>query len=129
MSKSKVYIARATRSNDWWAITIDELKGVHSQVRRLDQADEMAKEAIGLFLDMPPSAVSVRVEPVLPPKVQAGVEKALAVRGQVDELQREAAKATARAARELVRDAHLSVREAGKVLGISHQRIAQLLQG
>ena len=127
LKTKKRYAAKAIRSGDWWAITIPELKGVHSQARRLDQAEAMAREAISLFLDIPDDSIEVTVEPVLPAALQADVDKALAVRGEAEELQREAATATARAARELVRGAKLTVREAGQVLGVSHQRVAQLL--
>jgi predicted RNase H-like HicB family nuclease len=116
----------AVRRGIWWAITIPELKGVHSQVRRPDQADSMAHEAISLFLDVPSDSFEVAIVQVLPATVQAEVDRALAARGEAEDLQREVATATARAARELVKGAKLTVREAGRILGVSHQRIAQL---
>jgi predicted RNase H-like HicB family nuclease len=127
VNTGNTYSAKAVRSGDWWAITIAELKGVHSQARRLDQAEAMAREAIGLFLDVPMNSFDVTVIPVLPAAVQADVDKARAVRGEAEERQREATTATARAARELVKGTKLTVREAGQILGVSHQRIAQLL--
>lgn len=127
MSDRKSYTAKAIRSSDWWAITIPELKGVHSQARRLDQAEGMAREAIGLFLDVPADSFDLTLVPVLPPGVQADVDRARTARGEADALQREAATATARAARELVKGTKLTVREAGQILGVSHQRVAQLL--
>jgi predicted RNase H-like HicB family nuclease len=123
----KTYSAKAVRSGDWWAITIPELKGVHSQARRLDHAEPMAREAISLFLDEPADSFDVTVVPVLPGELQADVDNARAARGEAEERQKEAAVATARAARQLVRGSKLTVREAGQILGVSHQRIAQLL--
>ena len=124
---NKTYSAKAIRSGDWWAITIPELKGVHSQARRLDQAEAMAREAISLFRDVPPDSFEVTVIPILPGPVQADADRARTVRSEADDLQREASTATARAARELVKESKLTVREAGQILGISHQRVAQLL--
>jgi len=123
----KIYSAKAVRSGDWWAITIPQLRGVHSQARRLERAEGMAREAVALFLDVPPGSFEVEVVPVLPPEVQAEVDRARSVRGEAEALQREAATATARAARKLVKGARLTVREAGQILGVSHQRVAQLL--
>ncbi len=127
MKRRRTYSASAVRHGDWWAISVPALRGVHSQSRRLDQADKMAREAISLFLDVPVESVEVRVEAVLPSKLDADVKRAKAVRMNADNLQKEAAGATAQAARALVKGAHLTVRDAGKILGVSHQRIAQLL--
>ena len=127
MKRRKSYTARAVRSGDWWAISVPGLRGVHSQARRLDQAEKMTREAISLFLDVPLASVRVQVEAVLPPELGAGVKRAKTVRVKADDLQEEAATATAKAARALVKGGHLTVREAGQILGVSHQRIAQLL--
>jgi hypothetical protein len=52
------------RSGRWWAISVPELKGVHTQARRLDQAEAMAREAIALMLDADPAAIRVAGIPV-----------------------------------------------------------------
>ena len=54
--------------------------------------------------------------------------RARKVRGEAEILQREAAIASAEVAADLVHTAHLTVRDAGRVLGLSHQRITQLLR-
>jgi predicted RNase H-like HicB family nuclease len=48
------YTAVCRRSGSWWAIGVRELKGVHTQARRLDQVAAMAREAIALMLDVDP---------------------------------------------------------------------------
>jgi predicted RNase H-like HicB family nuclease len=50
--KRKVYSARAQRDGKWWAISVKGLPGALSQVRRLDQAEHMAREVIALVLDV-----------------------------------------------------------------------------
>jgi len=65
----KTYTVAVHRSRGWWAIGVPELKGVHSQARRLDQVDGMAREAIALFLDVPPDSFEVAVEPEVPHEV------------------------------------------------------------
>lgn len=126
--KRKIYTARCQRSGDWWAISVPELRGVHTQARRLEKAEAMVRDAIALFLDVPSDSFDVRIEPVLPRDLQGKVGRARKVRGEAEVLQREAAMASAEVAADLVQTAHLTVRDAGRVLGLSHQRITQLLK-
>ena len=126
--KRKTYTARCQRSGDWWAISVPDLRGVHTQARRLEKAEAMVRDAIALFLDVPSDSFDVRIEPVLPRDLQGKVGRARRVRGEAELLQREAAIASAEVAADLVRTAHLTVRDAGHVLGLSHQRITQLLK-
>ncbi len=126
--KRETYTARCQRSGDWWAISVPELRGVHTQARRLEKAEAMVREAIALFLDVPSDSFDVRIEPVLPRDLQGKVGRARKVRGEAEVLQREAAIASAEVAADLVQTAHLTVRDAGRVLGLSHQRITQLLK-
>ena len=127
-TKRKTYAARCQRSGDWWAISVTELRGVHTQARRLEKAEAMVRDAIALFLDVPSDSFDVRIEPVLPRDLQGKVGRARKVRGEAEVLQREAAIASAEVAADLVQTAHLTVRDAGRVLGLSHQRITQLLK-
>ena len=60
--------------------------------------------------------------------LQKKVGRARKVRGEAEVLQAEAASVSAAVAADLVQGAHLTVRDAGRVLGLSHQRIAQLLK-
>lgn len=124
----KTYTARCQRSGDWWAISVPELRGVHTQARRLEKAEAMARDAIALFLDVPSDSFDVTIEPVLPRDLQRKVGRARKARDEAEVLQREAAIASAEVAADLVQTAHLTVRDAGRVLGLSHQRITQLLK-
>jgi predicted RNase H-like HicB family nuclease len=126
--KRKTFTARCQRSGDWWAISVPELRGVHTQARRLEKAEALVRDAIALFLDVPSHSFDVRIEPVLSRDLQAKVGRARKVRGEAEVLQREAAIASAEVAADLVQAAHLTVRDAGRVLGLSHQRITQLLK-
>lgn len=124
----KTYTARCQRSGDWWAISVPELKGVNTEARRLEKAEAMVRDAIALFLDVPTDSFEVTIEPILPRELQKKVGRARKVRGEAEVLQAEAATVSAAVAADLVQGAHLTVRDAGRVLGLSHQRIAQLLK-
>ena len=126
--RPKTYTARCERVGDWWAISVPELRGVNTQARRLEKVEAMVREAIALFLDVPQDSFDIRIEPVLPRDLQQKVGRVRKVREEAEVLQRQAATASAEVAADLVRRAHLTVRDAGRVLGLSHQRVAQLLR-
>lgn len=115
------YTATCRRSGNWWAITIPELKGVHTQARRLDQVAAMAQEAIGLMLDVNPDTITVDVRPDIP----VTVSTALDARNAAREAEDAAEDATATAIRHLL-DAGYTVRDTGALLHLSPQRISQL---
>jgi predicted RNase H-like HicB family nuclease len=115
------YTAVCRRSGNWWAISVPELKGVHTQARRLDQVAAMTQDAIALMLDIDPVAVQVFVQPKLPSTVSHAIEARDAARA-ADEA---AEQATAAAVRSLISDGY-TVRDAGALLGLPPQRISQI---
>ncbi len=127
MASVKSYTVRARRSGRWWALDAEGLRGVHTQVRRIDQAEGMARDAIAGVLDVAPGSFEVVVVPEVPATVRAIVDQATAARSQAAHAQDVAAQLTRTAVRQLVAEG-LTVRDAGSLLGISHQRVAQLLQ-
>ncbi|MBI2755447.1 MAG: type II toxin-antitoxin system HicB family antitoxin, partial [Chloroflexi bacterium] len=101
--------------------------GVHTQVRRIDQADEMVRDAIVGVLDIGEDSFEIVVAPEVPAALRTMVDQATKARSQAAEAQDAAAQLTRDAARRLV-DEGLTVRDAGVLLGVSHQRIAQLVR-
>ncbi|BCB85875.1 type II toxin-antitoxin system HicB family antitoxin [Phytohabitans suffuscus] len=120
----KTYTAVCRRSGGWWAISVPELKGVHTQARRLDQAEGMARDAIALMLDVDPATVAVEVRPVLPEVVSHALDARRAAR-QAEET---AERATTAAVHSLL-DQGYTVRDAGALLQLSPQRISQIAPG
>lgn len=127
MATLKRYTVRARRIGGWWALDVEGIRGVHTQVRRIDQADDMARDAIAGVLDVAPESFQVVVLPVMPGPVRAIVDQAKMARSQAAAAQDVAAELTRAAARRLVQEG-LTVRDAGVLLGVSHQRIAQLVR-
>ncbi|MFF5172165.1 helix-turn-helix domain-containing protein [Micromonospora sp. NPDC000089] len=115
------YTVTCTRSGDWWAIRVDELAGVFSQARRLDQVEAMAREAIALMLDIAPDSFDVVVHPEVPGEVA----RARQARTELRQAERSAEEATRLAARALLSEGY-TVRDAGELLGISPQRVSQI---
>ncbi|MBI2763241.1 MAG: hypothetical protein HYX54_05760 [Chloroflexi bacterium] len=57
----------AERDDNRWLLRVAGLPGVFSQVRRLDQAEGMARDAIAAFLDICPDGFDAAVSVSLPP--------------------------------------------------------------
>jgi predicted RNase H-like HicB family nuclease len=120
------YTARARRSGAWWAIDVPDLPGVYSQARRLDRVESMARDAISLFLDVDPATLEIRVETNLPSELRRDVDALGRLRAEADRLQAESSGALRHLTQELL-GRGLSVRDAAAILGISHQRVSQLV--
>lgn len=127
MATVRRFTVRARRIGGWWALDVDGEPGVHSQVRRIDQAEEMARDAISGVLDIAPDSFEIVVAPEVPAAARALVGKATEARSQAARAQDAAAQLTRDAAQHLV-ERGLTVRDAGVLLGVSHQRIAQLVR-
>jgi predicted RNase H-like HicB family nuclease len=123
----KTYTARCRRSGDWWAIDVPAVRGVFSQARHLSGVEPMARDAIALMLQVPEDSFDVVVVPQLPGDVSAEVDAARELRESAERQQREATAATTAVARKLVEQHRLRLRDAGRILGLSHQRVHQLL--
>ncbi|WP_195393498.1 hypothetical protein [Actinomyces urogenitalis] len=110
---------------DWWVLEAPEV-GAVSQVRRLDQAEEEMREAIAYLASLPQDEVAVDLVPVLPEAYTSAAAEAEELRRAAAEATRAAAEASRAAARSL-REAGLTLRDVGTVMGVSHQRAAQLV--
>jgi hypothetical protein len=110
-----------------WVVRIPSL-GLTTQARNLRETDRMAKSIIALHLDADPSSFEVRRSNIigLPGTVAEDVQRAVDERGRLAAAQAASVSATRRAAAELVQIG-VPLRDAGYLLGISHQRVAQLL--
>jgi len=117
--------ADCTRYDGWWVVTVPGVRGLHTQVRRLDQVEAMVKDAASLLLDRPESDFNVTVVPSLPDPEQRKLDQAKAARAR----QAEAEKAASQASRGIVADlraAGLTVRDVASLLDITPARVCQL---
>jgi hypothetical protein len=124
----KTYEVTVRRDGRWWMVAIPEVDGL-TQARRLDEVELMAREYIALATDVPLSQVAVEVT-----GIDADGRDLLETKTLVDGLRRRAMDLEALVAA-LSRDvaaqlttANVPVRDVSSVLGVSHQRVSQLVQ-
>lgn len=124
---AKEYQVEVVRSGTWWSITVPALNGVFSQAKRLDQVEAMAREAIALMLDVEETDVGKIEVEVTPPAKVADLLEALKVSVATADAATEAATRARRQAATLLREEGLPMRDVGKLIGVSHQRVSQIL--
>jgi len=109
-----------------WVARVPEVPGCHTYGRSLRQAKRRIREALALWVDDADRA-ELSFDVRLPREAARSVARARSVREAADRAQREALDVTRRTATELTRSSRLSIRDAAELLGVSHQRIQQLL--
>ncbi len=126
MTERKTYRAVCERDGSWWFIQVPGVAGAFTQARRLDQVEVMTRDVVALLLEVDPASFDVFVEPVVPEPVRRSLDVARTLREDAERKQAQAARQTRDAARALA-DSGYTFRDVGAVLGVSYQRVAQLL--
>lgn len=118
--ETTTYTALCERAGRWWTIRIPQVAGLTAQVRSLEQAEMMARQAIVRELGVAPESVLVEVIPEAP----ATVANALQARHTARKALEEAVQATIQALDALAQEGH-SFEDAAVMLGLSPAEIAQ----
>ena len=118
------YTALVSRDGKFWHIEVPEIDRV-TQARTINEVDDMARELIAIMTGAEPGAVGLDVRIQLPDSVEAHLSEVERARDAEAEARSRAATELRAAAAEL-KNAGLSVRELGAVLGVSYQRASQL---
>lgn len=111
----------------WWVASVRGVRGCHTQGRTLEQARRRIREALGLFVRDADSADLV-AHIRLPQPARRALTRGLTARQRADQEQTKALKALRVAMRALARMG-LSRRDTGELLGVSHQRVQQVVGG
>ena len=118
------YTAEVTRDGRFWLINVPEIDRV-TQARTVAEIEPMARDLIDIMTDGAAGDFELDVRIELPGSVSMHLAEAERLRGVEAEARSAAAVEFRRAALEL-KESGLSVRELGRVLGVSHQRASQL---
>ena len=118
------YTALVSRDGKFWHVEVPEIDRV-TQARNISEVDDMARDLIAIMAGVEPDSFELDVRIQLPDSVRAHLSEVERARGAETEARSHAA-AELRAAAAELKNAGLSVRELGAVLGISYQRASQL---
>jgi predicted RNase H-like HicB family nuclease len=114
-----------------WLAGLDEIPQIHTFGKTLGKARENLVDALAQWLGKHVLDVQASIELVpsvsLPPQIQEAIDLVKGAKEIADAVVRELNDLTAAAALALVDDGHLSVRDAAGMLGISHQRVHQIV--
>jgi predicted RNase H-like HicB family nuclease len=108
-----------------WTVAIPKVKGCHTHGRTIEQARDRIREALGLFVDNAATA-ELDDDIRMPAAVRVAVRHARQSRQQLETARERVSAAEQRAVRYLRQHMKLGHRDAGSILGLSHQRVHQL---
>lgn len=123
----KSYVAVYERDSEAgvWNVAVKGIVGCQTYGRSLRQAQTRIREALAVWLDVEPDSLQVRDQ--LPAALTSVAENVARARRNVEVAGAKAQLETAEAVRRLT-DLGLSRRDAAELLGLSHQRVQQLLE-
>ena len=122
---AKKYTVRYELDEDgWWVATVVGAAGVHTQGRTVGKARERIEEAMQAAVE---HAFELVDAVKLPKEVQRAIDIAREKRVEADNSSRQAQLALKSAAKVLTKSAGMGMRAAAEQLGISYQRIHQLV--
>lgn len=124
MSDQKTYGVTARKDGRWWLVSIPELDAV-GQARNAAEIEEVAREIIGLWLDVEPHSFEIDLEVEIPGAARDAWLRAKELEAAARKESAEAAAFARRAVASLRADG-LTYKDAGIVLGLSPQRVQQL---
>ena len=123
----KTYRVDVVRDEGWWIMHARIPRTIiYSQAKRVDDVEPMIRDAIAGVLDVDPESFAIELTFDLDSDVLDQVARAREVSLEAAEVQERASRES-RAAVQALRNAGLTLKEAGYFLGVSPQRVAQLL--
>lgn len=126
MTSSKTYTAiyEHDADDDAWNVRIKGVTGCQTYGRSLRQAQSRIREALALWLDVTPAELKIRDQ--FPGALAAVADNVSRARTAAERAGAIAQQQTVEAVKALT-DLGLSRRDAAELLGLSHQRVQQLL--
>lgn len=111
----------------WWVVTIPEVPGAVTQSKRLDKVPDDVGEVLELLVGSKPGSYQLDVRTVVPGEAGELAARAFELRAEAEKLSSSVATTTTTAVVTLSKSG-LSMRDIGQLVGVSHQRVDQILK-
>lgn len=124
---SNQFTAHATFSDGWWSAEV-EVPGrlVFTEAKRLDRLEEMARDAVATALNAAKDGIHIDLNIHVDEETNAAIGQARSVSEQAGDFMRRAGVLNRQAAH-LLKSQGISARDSGRIMGLSPQRVSQLL--
>lgn len=121
------WIARTHHEPPWWVIEVDGVGA--TQARSLTLVESVAVDMIATVLDIPESSIEVEVVAEIDPDINHEIDAVRASIAELEAMKIQTAQRSRAMVRHLVEGLGIRGRDAALLLGVSPQRISQLLRG
>lgn len=129
MKTFHVTLMRDPHDGKNWLAHAEEDERAHTFGRNLDEVKRMAVDAVSLWFDLNPEEFEIVWNVELPSGLEKDLEQLHVRREELAALSEDMYSLQRRLALRLVNDLELTYRDAADLLGLSYQRVAQLVTG
>lgn len=119
------YTVTVSREEPWWVAIVEGLAGGATEARRLDHLEVEVRDLISGLTDAAEDSFDLEWNYALSPELERPVRQFLKARARRQAAEQDYTEAQERAVGALT-SAHVSVRDAAELLGLSYQRVAQI---
>lgn len=126
MSETAYHLVIERDETGAWLAYVQGVRGCHTYGRTLEQVRRRIREALSLWVE--DAEAAELVEKIrLPADARQAIRRSSAARKHAERGRESAQSATVAAANVLIERLGLGVRDAGELLGLSYQRVQQLV--
>jgi hypothetical protein len=118
------YDVRVERGEKYWLLKVPAIDRA-TQARSLKEIEPMARDLIAVMLDVDPHSFDLNVDVAMPSDAAGHLQRAEELRAVAAQAQHDAA-TEVRAAAYSLKSLGISLRDLGRLLGVSFQRAGQL---